>query len=95
MNKDQFIYWLKGFTKAVNEEGPTRGQWGIIASELSKIEDCPNFGSPIESPVPNRYLSGSISDYTNALDRYNNWYWTLSLPKNPTTGSNQLELDLD
>ncbi len=47
MNKEQFIYWLKGFTKAVNEEGPTRGQWGIIASELNKIEDCPNYGSPI------------------------------------------------
>ena len=47
MNKDQFIYWLKGFARAVNEEGPTRGQWGIIASELSKIKDCPDFGSPI------------------------------------------------
>ena len=47
MNKEQFIYWLKGFTKAVNEEGPTQGQWRIIASELNKIEDCPNYGSPI------------------------------------------------
>jgi hypothetical protein len=140
MNKDQFIYWLKGFTKAVNEEGPTRGQWGIIASELSKIEDCPNFGSPIESPVPlpkyqqPRYIDqhiitcttgssssgitiiatpgyGSITynpststayvnpqsgswHYTDALDRYKNWYYTSTSPNQPTTGSNQLELDL-
>jgi len=52
MNKDQFIYWLKGFAKAVNEEGPTPGQWGIIASELSKIKDCPDYGSPIEDFKP-------------------------------------------
>jgi hypothetical protein len=49
MNKDQFIYWLKGFAKAVNEEGPTPGQWKIIASELGKIKDCPDFGSSITS----------------------------------------------
>ena len=48
MNKEQFIFWLKGFAKAVNEEGPTPGQWGIIASELNKIKDCPDFGSPID-----------------------------------------------
>lgn len=47
MNKDQFIYWLKGFARAVNEEGPTPKQWEIIVSELDKIKDCPDFGSPI------------------------------------------------
>jgi hypothetical protein len=52
MNKEQFIYWLKGFAKAVNEEGPTPGQWGIIASELGKIQDCPDFGSPIDLSNP-------------------------------------------
>lgn len=49
MNKDQFIFWLKGFTKAVNEEGPTPGQWRIIALELGKIQDCPDFGSVIDN----------------------------------------------
>jgi len=53
MNKEQFIFWLKGFAKAVNEEGPTPGQWGIIASELNKIKDCPDYGSPIEDFKPN------------------------------------------
>ncbi len=47
MNKDQFIYWLKGFAKAVNEEGPTPRQWAIIASELNQIKDCPDYSSPI------------------------------------------------
>ena len=47
MNKEQFIYWLKGFTKAVNEEAPTPKQWETIVSELDKIKDCPDFGSPI------------------------------------------------
>ena len=47
MNKEQFIFWLKGFAKAVNEEGPTPKQWETIVSELDKIKDCPDFGSPI------------------------------------------------
>jgi hypothetical protein len=47
MNKDQFIFWLKGFARAVNEEGPTPKQWETIVSELDKIKDCPDFGSPI------------------------------------------------
>jgi hypothetical protein len=47
MNKEQFIFWLKGFTKAVNEEGPTLKQWETIVSELDQIKDCPDFGSPI------------------------------------------------
>jgi hypothetical protein len=50
MNKDQFIFWLKGFAKAVNEEGPTPKQWETIVSELDKIKDCPDFGSPISDP---------------------------------------------
>jgi hypothetical protein len=47
MNKEQFIFWLKGFTKAVNEEGPTPKQWETIVSELDKIKDCPDYSSPI------------------------------------------------
>ncbi len=50
MNKDQFIFWLKGFARAVNEEGPTPKQWETIVSELNQIKDCPNYGSPIDSP---------------------------------------------
>ena len=42
MNKEQFIFWLKGFAKAINEEGPTQGQWNIIASELEKIDETMN-----------------------------------------------------
>jgi hypothetical protein len=52
MNKEQFIFWLKGFTKAVNEEGPTPKQWETIVSELDQIKDCPDFGSPIEEFKP-------------------------------------------
>ena len=68
MNKEQFIFWLKGFAKAVNEEGPTRGQWGIIASELSKIEDCPNYGSPIEEFKPSPMWQEP--HYVNPWDKY-------------------------
>jgi hypothetical protein len=47
MNKEQFIFWLKGFAKAVNEEGPTPKQWETIVSELDQIKDCPDYGSSI------------------------------------------------
>jgi hypothetical protein len=82
MNKEQFIYWLKGFAKAVNEEGPTPGQWKIIASELNKIEDCPDYSSPIDG-------NGWITTSTAMFDRNN-------LPKgtNVSYTNNQLELDL-
>lgn len=40
--------------------------------------------------------SGSLWSYTDALDRYNNWYWTnTTIPQQPTTGSNQLELEFE
>jgi len=81
MNKDQFIYWLKGFAKAVNEEGPTRGQWGIIASELNKIEDCTDFGSKIDNE-PYEFKKSWTTTSTG---------YKANLPKE----NNQLELDLD
>lgn len=46
MNKEQFIYWLKGFTSAIDL--PTSGQWDTIVSELDKIKDCPDYGSSID-----------------------------------------------
>ena len=67
MNKEQFIFWLKGFTKAVNEEGPTLKQWETIVSELDKIKDCPNFGSP-------------ISDY-NTFSNWTSTSYKANLPK--------------
>lgn len=39
--------------------------------------------------------SGSNWSYTDALDKYSNWYWTLPKLNQPTSGSNQLELDLE
>ena len=45
MNKEQFIFWIKGFAKAVNEEGPTPKQWETIVSELGKV------GEPVLYPT--------------------------------------------
>jgi hypothetical protein len=142
MNKEQFIFWLKGFAKAVNEEGPTPKQWETIVSELDKIKDCPNYGSPIgeggwgvpnNAPIqtlpfiqpydpynPYKITSGTDTTLTVSSGSsgtiiatpgygsitYNpstttlwnpsssNWSYTSTLPQQPTTGSNQLELDL-
>ena len=134
MNKDQFIFWLKGFAKAVNEEGPTPKQWETIVSELDKIKDCPDFGSPIgervwgvpntapiqTSPFIKPYNpynppykitsspgttitttpgSGTITYNPSTTTIWNPsssyWSYTNTLSKQPTTVSNQLELDLE
>ena len=126
MNKEQFIFWLKGFARAVNEEGPTPKQWETIVSELDKIKDCPDFGSPIDlsNPFPrwqephyvnpwDKYkvtcTTGSAVAYgiSTPLPTYNPstttqwnpsssyWSYTNTLSKQPTTVSNQLELDLE
>jgi hypothetical protein len=139
MNKEQFIFWLKGFAKAVNEEGPTPKQWETIVSELDKIKDCPDYGSPIGEDgwgVPNLapiqtipfiqpYPStdpynpykihcgttsgiltvatgsgGTVTYNPSTTTLWNpsgsNWSYTSTLPQQqPTTGSNQLELDLE
>jgi hypothetical protein len=79
MNKEQFIYWLKGFTKAANEEGPTLKQWETIVSELDKIKDCPDYSSPIGG-------GEWVTSTTNAA------YFPIGSGKTHTT--NQLELDL-
>jgi hypothetical protein len=68
MNKEQFIFWLKGFVKAVNEEGPTPKQWETIVSELDKIKDCPDYSSPIEEFKPNPIWQEP--HYVNPWDKY-------------------------
>jgi hypothetical protein len=141
MNKEQFIYWLKGYT-AGHEHAPTPKQWETIVSELDKIKDCPDYGSPISeggwgtpnsSPIqtlpfiqpydpynPYKITSGTDTTLTVSSGSsgtiiatpgygsitYNpstttlwnpsssNWSYTSTLSKQPTTGSNQLELDL-
>jgi hypothetical protein len=71
MNKEQFIYWLKGFTKAVNEEGPTPKQWETIVSELDQIKDCPDYGSSIgvitSGNTTTTLPKGTILNYTANL----------------------------
>jgi hypothetical protein len=139
MNKEQFIYWLKGYT-AGHEHAPTLKQWETIVSELDKIKDCPDYGSPIgeggwgtpNTNVQNKTLpfiqpynpykitsesggtltvssgsSGTIivtpgygsitynpSSITYGYPSGSAWSYTSTLPQQPTTGSNQLELDL-
>ena len=70
MNKEQFIYWLKGFTKAVNEEGPTPKQWETIVSELDEIKDCPDYGSLISDY--NTFPNWTSTSYKTNLLKENN-----------------------
>jgi hypothetical protein len=110
MNKEQFIYWLKGFA-AGHEHAPTLKQWETIVSELDKIKDCPDYGSPIDGGVVLTVSSGSSgtiiatpgygsitynpsTSTAYAKPQSGSWHYTSTLPQQPTTGSNQLELDL-
>ena len=70
MNKEQFIFWLKGFARAVNDEGPTPKQWETIVSELDKIKDCPDYGSPISDY--NTFPNWTSTAYKANLPKENN-----------------------
>jgi hypothetical protein len=137
MNKEQFIYWLKGFSSAI-EIQPTERQWDTIVSELEKIKDCPDYSSPIGeggwgvpnlAPIqtlpfiqpadpfnPYKITSATTGESgviltttsgSNGTVTYNpstttlwnpsssNWSYTSTLPQQLTTGSNQLELNLE
>jgi hypothetical protein len=72
MNKEQFIYWLKGYA-AGHEHAPTPKQWETIVSELDKIKDCPNFGSSIGVTT-----SGNT---TTTLPKGTNVSYTANLPE--------------
>ena len=37
MTERDFVYWLKGFSEAVGEDGPTIAQWTTIQEELQKV----------------------------------------------------------
>ena len=94
MNNEQFIYWLKGYA-AGHEHAPTPKQWETIVSELDKIKDCPDFGSPIEEFKPSPMWQEP--HYVNPWDKYkitcttSTATYKANLPKE----DNQLELNLD
>jgi hypothetical protein len=54
MNSTEFVFWLKGFTDAVCEEGPTLKQWGVLKDKLIEVKDeTPSFpfGTPNTAPI--------------------------------------------
>ena len=67
MNKEQFIYWLKGYA-AGHEHAPTPKQWETIVSELDQIKDCPDYSSPIEEFKPSPMWQEP--HYVNPWDKY-------------------------
>lgn len=72
MNKDQFIYWLKGFVDAA-QVSPTQIQWKLIKEKLDEIKDCPNYSSPIGEGgwgTPNTIPLWKEPHYPNQLDKY-------------------------
>lgn len=71
----------------------------VSSGSSGTIIATPGYGSITYNPSTSTaygYPSGSLWSYTDALDRYNNWYWTnTTTPQQPTTGSNQLELEFE
>lgn len=64
----------------------------------NSITATPGYGTLTYNPSTSTQwnASGSLWSYTQALNDYGNWYWaSTSAPQQPTTGSNQLELDFE
>ena len=71
---------------------------GTYNPSSDSITATPGYGSITYNPSTTTMWNptGSLWSYTDALDRYNNWYWTnTTTPQQPTTGSNQLELEFE
>jgi hypothetical protein len=39
MTSKEFVMWMKGFTEAVHELGPSPANWQLIKDALAKVED--------------------------------------------------------
>lgn len=71
MNRDEFIYWLKGFVKATHHLGPTPSQWESIVTQLDEIKDCTDYGSSIDDTSTSTYSekSNTYSDASTTLTK--------------------------
>ena len=57
---------------------------------------CTTGSATYNTSTTQMYPSGSAWSYTDALDRYKNWYWTnTTTPQQPKVESNQLELEFE
>ena len=57
MNNQEFVFWLKGFTDAVGEEGPTLKQWDVLKDKLIEVKDgkTPSFPFGTPNTTPNTH----------------------------------------
>ena len=39
MTSKEFVMWMKGFSEAVHELGPSPANWQLIKDALAKVED--------------------------------------------------------
>jgi hypothetical protein len=72
MTSKEFIMWMKGFTEAVHELGPSPANWQLIKDALAKVEDkneCKCTCSGKTYSYPYNFYTGTTSTGTVVNDR--------------------------
>jgi hypothetical protein len=109
MTSKEFVVWMQGFVEACNEYSPTPKQWDTLKDKLGEVKDeqTPSlpFGVPNTGTITTTPGVGSISiasgiglGSTSTTYRYPSgsaWHYTSTLPQQPTTENNQLELEFE
>jgi hypothetical protein len=110
MTSKEFVVWMQGFVEACNEYSPTPKQWDTLKDKLGEVKDerttltvsSGSSGTITYNPSTTTLWnpSGSAWSYTSTSTAYgypsgSAWNYTSTLPQQPTTGSNQLELDFE
>ena len=106
MNSKEFVLWLKGFTEGVHEFNITPKQWDTLKEQLAHVDDNTipmggvivdhnRFGTITTTPGTTGFLTYNPSTATQWNASGSAWSYTSTLTNQPTTGSNQLELEFE
>ena len=111
MTQEQFVIWLKGFSKAANPYNVTPAQWEAIVEELEKVgegEFTPNYKDPAPTVFPKWYNPDHIkpidplkvnratnTDKESISTNYEPWYNPYQPDFITTPGTSNIKVDGD
>ena len=106
MTSKEFVVWMQGFVEACNDYSPTPKQWDTLKDKLAKVDDNKipmggiivdhnRFGTITTTPGTTGFVTYNPSSTTYATPQSGSWHYTNTLPQQPTTESNQLELEFE
>ena len=106
MTSKEFVVWMQGFIEACNDYSPTPKQWDTLKDKLAEVDDNKipmggvivdhnRFGTITTTPGTTGFLTYNPSTATQWNASGSAWSYTSTLTNQPTTGSNQLELEFE